>query len=297
MMNRLATTILFCGLVAVPAAAQEEEPAITVDQVIETLLQQAVAAAEARLNNVPFSRTVESSAGGPVLHLLAGQLVDREAYKTLAQLMAVATATQIGSTSDSGGSTSVAMKGLVPAILGFAVEHGAIAQDLNETVATFRVAPAGFVKALQGKGLLDIYHDYSRDLGFRIASMFSGSVSFDTTLGQSPGTLLANEQQLTAWSVTVTLLNNRDPRARGYGREWRELASQQGADLIAARAALDEALQQWPAFTKWQDALASRVRRDVDEPWARDGNTRRRKRAIQRHPRERASRSCRVLGA
>ena len=272
-MKRLPAIILFCILTGTPAAAQEDSP-ITIDQVIDTLLRQAVAAADQKLNKVPFSRTVESSAGGPILHLVAGQLVDKEAYKTLAAVMAVSTGTQVGSTSDSGGSTSVATKGLVPTILGLAVEHGAITEDVNDTVATFRVSPAGIVKALQGKGLLDIYHDYSREPGFRFVSRFSAAASFDTSLGDSPGTLLANEQQLTAWSVMVSLLNHRDPRAKGYGKEWRELAKQKGTALIAARAALDDALQKWPTFTTWQDALAARVRREVDGPWAQDGNTR-----------------------
>jgi hypothetical protein len=104
--------------------------------------------------------------------------------------------------------------------------------------------------------------------------MFSASVSFDTSLGGSPGTLLADEQQLTAWSVTATLWNRRDPRAKGYGRQWRELASQQGATLIAARAALDDALRTWPTFTTWQDGLSARVRSEVDAPWAQNGDTR-----------------------
>ena len=273
-MKRLPALAVLCALIAAPAAARQEEPPVTVDQVIDTLIRQGVAAADQKLNKVPFSRTVESSAGGPILHLVAGQLVDKEAYKTLATVMAVSTGTQVGSTSDSGGSTSIATKGLVPAILGFAVEHGAITEDVNDTIATFRVSPAGIVKALQGKGLLDIYHDYSREPGFRFASRFSAAASFDTSLGDSPGTLLADEQQLKAWSVMISLVNHRDPRAKGYGKEWRELAKQKGTDLIAARAALDDALQKWPTFTAWQDALAARVRREVDAPWAQDGNTR-----------------------
>jgi hypothetical protein len=187
--------------------------------------------------------------------------------------MAVSTATQIGSTSDSGGSTSVAMKGLVPAILGFAVEHGAITQDVNDTIATFRVSPAGLLKALQGRGLLDIYYDYSTQPAYRFASRFSGSVSFDTSIGDSPGTLLASEQQLTGWSVTVTLWNRRDPRAKAYGSEWRRLADAQGAGLIEARTTLDNALRNWTAFTSWQAALTERVRREIDEPWGGDRNT------------------------
>ena len=272
-MSRLAWAVALFSLIALPASAQEQ-PAVTVDQVIDALLAQAVGAAEKKLNPVPFSRAVESSAGGPILQLAAARLVDREAYKTLADLMAVSTATQVGSTSDSGGTTSLALKGLVPAILGFAVEQGAIGQDVNETVATFRVSPAGFVKALQGKGLLDIYHDYSRSQAYRVASMFSGSISFDTSRGAGAGSLTADRQQLAAWSISVTLLNERDPRAKGYGREWREVARQQGGPLIAARSNLDQALQKWPAFTSWQERLATRVSREVDEPWARDGDTR-----------------------
>lgn len=271
-MTRLSAAVVLV-LIALPASAQEQA-AVTVDQVMDTLLRQAVAAADKKINAVPFSRTVESSAGGPLLQLVASRLVDKEAYRTLADLMAVSTATQVGSTSDSGGTTSVALKGLVPAILGFAVERGAIARDIDDTVATFRVSPAGFVKALQGRGLLDIYHDYSRSQAYRVASMFSGSVSFDTSRGANAGSLTADEQQLSAWSISVMLLNQRDPRAKSYGREWREVAKQQGGPLIAARHALDEALQKWPVFTDWQERLAERVRRDVDEPWARDGNTR-----------------------
>jgi hypothetical protein len=286
-MSRLPATILLCALIAVPAAAQQKDPAAeksgqglaTLDEVMNELITLARRTIEDLTKKgikptLPFSGAVSSMAGGPILTFLAGRVVDREAYKTLTDVLAISSATQIGSTSDSGGSTSVAMKGLVPAILGFAVEHGAITQDVNDTVATFRVSPAGIVKTLQGKGLLDIYQDYSREPGYRFASRFSGAVSFDTSLGDSPGTLLANEQQLTAWSVTVTLLNHRDPRAKGYGREWRALANQQGAALIATRAALDDALGKWSTFTIWQEALTERVRREVDEPWRRDGNIR-----------------------
>jgi hypothetical protein len=272
-MNRLPAAVLVCALVAAPAAAQDSSP-VTIDQVIDALTRTAVMTAEKKLNKVPFSRTVEESAAGPVRHYLAGMVADKEAYKTLVDLMAVTSATQVGSTSDTGGSTSVAIKGLVPAVLGFAIEHGAITQDVNDTVATFRVSPAGLVKTLQGKGLLDIYHDYSNDPGFRVASMFSASVSFDTSLGDSPGTLLANEQQLKAWSVSVAFLNHRDPRAKGYGTEWRALARTQAKPLIDASEALDKALANWSALKDWQTALAVRVKTEVDDRWATDGDIR-----------------------
>jgi len=269
MRRRSAVLLAFvAAFIAAPVCAQEAPSPVPISSVIDQVVRAGVAAAERANARLPFSGAVADSAGGPILHFVAGQLVDKEAYKTLVDLMAVSSSTQIGAASDSSGSTSVAMKGLVPAILGFAVEHGAIARDVNGTVATFRVSPAGLVKAFQGKGLLDIYHDYSRDAGFRFASRFSGSVSFDTSLGDSPGTLLADEQQLTGWSVSAVLLNSRDPRAKGYARQWRELGDKQGVELIAARKALDDALAKWPSFASWQKALSDRVRREVDEPWA-----------------------------
>ena len=76
-MKRLPAIILFCILTGTPAAAQEDSP-ITIDQVIDTLLRQAVAAADQKLNKLPFSRTVESSAGGRFC-TCPGQLVDKEA--------------------------------------------------------------------------------------------------------------------------------------------------------------------------------------------------------------------------
>jgi hypothetical protein len=145
---------------------------------------------------------------------------------------------------------------------------------VNKTIATFRVSPAGVLKALQGEGLLDIYQDYASSAGFRFASRFSAAVGFDTSLGDSPGTLVADEQQLKTWSVTVTLWNTRDPRTKGYGPMWRDLAAQQGPALNQSRTALDTALKNWTTLATWQNALEQRVRTEVDEPWANDGNLR-----------------------
>jgi hypothetical protein len=64
--------------------------------------------------------------------------------------------------------------------------------------------------------------------------------------------------------------NRRDPRAKGYGTEWRNLARTQAKPLIDASAALDAALENWDALTKWQTALAARVKAEVDDPLASD---------------------------
>ena len=63
--------------------------------------------------------------------------------------------------------TSLAMKGLVPEILGVALETGAINGDADGTTLTFRATPSGIVKALQGQGLVDMYADYSKNSAAR----------------------------------------------------------------------------------------------------------------------------------
>src|SRR4051812_44345931 len=45
---------------------------------------------------------------------------------------------QVGSPGNSPGSGSVVSKGSVPAILGFAVENGALTQEVNDTTVTLR---------------------------------------------------------------------------------------------------------------------------------------------------------------
>ena len=89
--------------------------------------------------------------------------------------------------------------------------------------------PGRLVKALQGEGLLDIYRDYEQSAGFRFASRFSLAASFDTSRGETPNSLLANEQQLSAWSVRVVAYDTRDPRGRKYHDFWTTLAHEQGA--------------------------------------------------------------------
>ncbi len=278
MRSATPAALFACLLIAAPAASQTPSPAspTTIKQVTFDLVNLATNRARLPEARLPFTGAVADSAGGPILTLLADLVAAdatqpaarRQAYKTLLEIMAVRADTQIGSPSDSSGTTSLAMKGLLPAILGFAVEHGAIARDVNGTVATFRFSPAGLVKALQGEGLLDIYRDYSSSTWFNVASRFSAAASFDTSRGDVPNTVLANEQQLSSWSVNVMLWNTRDPRAKRYADLWDRLALEAGVPYIEARTRLRNVLRDWPPFADWQTALADRVTKEVDAPFA-----------------------------
>src|SRR6266404_2235883 len=55
---------------------------------------------------------------------------------------------QVGTVATSSGSTSLVSKASVPAILGFAVENGALQKDTSGTTLTFRGNPVGIVVPL-----------------------------------------------------------------------------------------------------------------------------------------------------
>ena len=112
-----------------------------------------------------------------------------------------------------------------------------------------------------------MYRDYEQSAGFRFASRFSLAASFDTSRGETPNSLLANEQQLSAWSVRVVAYDTRDPRGRKSYDFWTTLAHEQGAALQDVRRRLVEAFGRWPGFTTWQAAFTSRVIAEVDGPW------------------------------
>jgi len=197
--------------------------------------------------------------------------VPRAKFKAFQALLDARMDKQVGSTPTTQGSTSLAMKGLVPEILGLAVENGAIQKDVSGTTVTFRAKPMGIVKALQGKGVLDAYIDYTRYPTAAFASRFSGSVGFDTARGSTPGTLTADASQLSAWSIRAEVVNGRNPASDQYAGLWKRF----GANLQsypAAAAALNDALNGWKAFADWQKDLLDTIQAQVDTPFATNRN-------------------------
>ena len=267
------------ALAGLPAStsAQALTPEKVVTDAVAAGVKTAQLATPTRTVRQPFAGIVSANAEyGDILTLVLMTIAAednqdvsakrRAAYKTLLDVMAVRVDGQVGSTSQSEGSTSLAMKGTVPAILGFAVEHGALTRDVNGTVATFRFSPPGLLRALQGEGLLDIYKRYEESAGFRFASRFSFAASFDTSRGDTPNTLLANEQQLSAWSANVVLFNNRDPRRREYQKEWNTLAADNVQAYTKATRTLRDVLARTPGFSRWHETLIEQIRTKVDEP-------------------------------
>jgi hypothetical protein len=268
--------------VVVASAVHAQEPAAAGspgDQVATraaVVAEMVTAGDEAARRNVPGNRPFQTTFGtGGEDHIAAYFIAahtEREGYKALVTLMEARADKQVGATPGSSGSTSLAMKGLVPDILGIAVENGALNREVSGTTVTFRTKPMGIIKSLQGRGLLDTYSDYSTHDAARFASRFSASASFDTSRGPSAGTLTAGDQQLTTWSVRYEVFNGRNPAAAHYVGLWKALARNSTAYLAAANA-VDAALNGWAEFRKWQDDLTSDVDTNVDSPWAANKNT------------------------
>jgi hypothetical protein len=177
---------------------------------------------------------------------------------------------QVGSGPSSGGSTSLVVKGGAPAILGFAVENGALTQSVDKTTITFRGNPLGIYHALANKGFFQSAIDDENDPLTRFLRKTSFAFSFDANRGAEPGTFTGTKQQLSSFSARIEFINKRKPIL--YLKEWNEFLNKQVQaftdTLNNSTPALlttditskplewrDPALQQW--FADTQASLAS----------------------------------------
>lgn len=166
---------------------------------------------------------------------------------------------QIGSGANSSGSTSLISKGSVPRLLGFAVENGALTRETNGTTITFRVNPAGFIKALAERDFLtsgptNVFTNVPEsDTWFKILSKASFFASFDTSKGPNAGTFTAERSQLTGYGGHYDLINDRDPRDKKNQKLWDELRAEAGTALAGALTALAPVINQMDGYQAWVD--------------------------------------------
>ncbi len=130
---------------------------------------------------------------------------------------------QVGGGSSNAGSTSLVYKGSVPAILGFAVENGALTQSKSGTTITFRGNPVGILQTLSGKGFIKSYTEAAPETQF--LRRFSFALSFDANRGSKPGTFSGDLQKLSSYNIRVDLVNKRDPRNNAYILDWSRFVS------------------------------------------------------------------------
>lgn len=267
-----AILVLLSGAVAgaqAPAPASNAAQQATRKQILDEMVALGVAAAAHTEVPRPFQTTLgEGGRGEIVAYLIAGHS-EREGYRALLDALEARAVKQVGSTPSNKGTTSLAMKGLAPQILGLAVENGAITREVSGTTLTFRATPAGVIKALQSKGLLDMYAENSKSSLQRYGSRVSLAASFDASKGPSAGTFAADEHQLTNWSIRAVLLNQRDPASPQYADLWNGLL-RTSAPYRAAKEAIEEQLSGWTEYKTWETQLLANTAVLVETPLAAD---------------------------
>jgi hypothetical protein len=148
---------------------------------------------------------------------------------------------QIGADSESSGTTSLAVKGGIPSVLGWATEHGAAVASRDGTTVTFRFNPVGIVEALSGQGFISSYQSTENDPLVKFFRNTSVGVTFDTTRGTDPPTLIGSKQQVSAFSFRYQFVNQRDPRNKRYREDWKQFISEPG--LFFTNTASDALIQ------------------------------------------------------
>ncbi len=245
------------------AVAPDRRPAVIVD-----IVDAARAAATVPVPT-PFGLQIGPGNRQRVAMYLMAAKAERSAYGALLKALEAARVDkQVGSTPNTNGSTSLAMKGLAPRIFGMAVERGALTREVSGTSLTFRANPVGLIKALQGSGLVDLNDAYSRDAVERFTSRFSLAATFDISRGAEPGVFTGGDQQLAAWSARLTVINRRDPASPAYATQWRTLLAPDTAPYRGSVEALNDALGRWAAYTTWETQLGAAVTPFVEMPFA-----------------------------
>jgi hypothetical protein len=206
----------------------------------------------------------------PLLYslLLTNRMLPRDEF--VRDIEAARIDKQTGGTGGNAGSTTLVSKGGTPAVLGFAVENGGLTRSVDGTTVTFRGNPVGLVEAFQKTGFIPSYRDSQ---SASLLRKLSFSVSFDTSRGDTPGTFLANRQQLSSYSLRYEFKNDRDPRNPKYKKDWERLVSGHAQSMVNGIARIQRFLDTHPAYVAWrtaaQEAVAAASPGDLPDVLAR----------------------------
>lgn len=198
--------------------------------------------------------------------------VDEATKKFILNAEELRTDKQVGSDSKTKGTTSLVVKGGVPAFLNFAAENGAAVRSIDGTTVTFRFNPFGVLQTLSNPG--GFIENYRR--GFdstskgnstefspnwrNYLSKASIGISFDASREETSPVFTGDEEQISALSFRYEFFNERDPRHPKWAEEWRKFFRTEGTRLIAVitQAETDSIFTRRfqfknPALQKWLD--------------------------------------------
>jgi hypothetical protein len=146
---------------------------------------------------------------------------------------------EVTAAGSSQGSTAVANKGSVPWLFGFAVEHGALTQSVENNQIVLRGNVANTISALK-------FHDYMLSYAklqeqnqlVRNISKTSFSISFNASQssGSSAAASAAQPTSFGGFSVHYDIYNHRDPRDPKWDKVWSNVRTEMGAVPTATAA-------------------------------------------------------------
>jgi hypothetical protein len=113
---------------------------------------------------------------------------------------------QLGASSRTSGSTSAASKPSIPELLGIAIDHGALAQNITGSTLTLSSSPYALIASIEG----DTAQTYNRLSGY---ARLGVSASFNL---QNPSDPLASvsRKQLAEWSASLRLFGDHSARSK-----------------------------------------------------------------------------------
>ncbi len=119
---------------------------------------------------------------------------------------------QIGASAKAAGSTTAAEKPGIIDLLGFAIERGAIQQEINDTTLTLSTSPYAFIAAAEGD-TDQTYRDYELFTRLGLSATFN-LTNQDNVLAN------ASRKQLTEWSAKLRLTGDRSTRSQEFQDFW-----------------------------------------------------------------------------
>ncbi|MBZ5524296.1 MAG: hypothetical protein LAP21_18830 [Acidobacteriia bacterium] len=160
---------------------------------------------------------------------------------------------QPGAGNTAAGTTSLVNKGSAPSLIGFALEHGGLTQDVNGNTITFRGNLINSIRALQAGSYMGAFDMGNNDPLVTYLAKLSFGVSFDTSANQGSSTqgFAFDRNTFSGVSAKYELYNHRDPRDQKWRRRWNGLAANAGVELASQFGHLDAAIRRNSRYDHW----------------------------------------------